>query len=134
MIWRTESMQEKTHKRYSLRRLICAINALAIMAAALYGFCCTSNRCSSLSSPATTACTGMEMPNDIPSVEMHASLACCQITQGLPVTIETTRTQILPSVVTTERPSLLGTERAVPRPVETSPPRNVQSLFCTLLL
>ncbi len=140
MMPRTEPMAEQKRKRISSRRLVCAITVLAIVAAPLYGFCCTGGAWLARGSQATTECSGMGMSHEITSVETHSPLGCCQITHGLPVTVgmrttvETTRTQILPVVVATEHPGLFRTERAVPRPVESSPPQNMQSLLCTLLL
>ena len=140
MMPRTELMREQTHKRNSSRRMMCAIAALVLLAAPMSGFGCTGGHCLSQSSKATAGCSGMEMPKDVTPVGIQSTIACCQIMHDFPVTIsvrtatQKARAELLPVVLGSMRAGLARTERAAPRPVESSPPRNVQSLFCTLLI
>ncbi len=73
-------------------------------------------------------------------MKAESRVDCCQISQGLPATFrqstdtEKARAEFSPVPLPTGLPTLIATRRTIALPVDSSPPQDVQSLFCTLLI
>jgi hypothetical protein len=82
----------------------------------------------------------MAMPQSANSIDAQSRLDCCQMKQELPATLrESADTEKAKSEFSfvprgTALPSLVATREIIVRPVDSSPPHDVQSLFCTLLI
>ena len=137
---RIEPMYKQTHRRFSWRKLSCVMGALLVMATPVLGSLCAPSDCSSGNSKAAGPCSGMDMPKPAASVNAQGRLACCQLTQNLPATLNKStdtqkeRVDLASGVSGTVLTEMVATRRLAPRPVDGPPPHDVQSLFCTLLI
>ena len=137
---RTKPMEEHTHKRGPWRKLICVMGALFVMAAPMSGSVCTGRDCAPQNSEAAALCSGMEMHKDAASAIAQSPVACCQLTPIPPATLRShtdtqdCKAELSQSVTGTAFDGVVATQRMAPRPVDSPPPHDVQSLFCTLLI
>lgn len=80
------------------------------------------------------------MPRDASAFMLGSRGDCCQVSQGLPATVrpstdtEKAKAEFLPVPLPTGLPNVVAARGTVARPIESSPPQDVQSLFCTLLI
>lgn len=134
-------MADETHNLVSWRRLGCIVGAVLLMAAPILGSVCAPSDCAARNSKAAQPCAGMDMPAHAVTVWASSSASCCQMTQIPPATLgQTGDTQkakaavsafIVPGSLSAETvPTFPMTSRHVDSP----PPHDVQSLFCTLLI
>ena len=139
MNWRKKRMAEEMPKRASFRKLVGVAVALLVMAGPMFGTVCAPSVCAARNSKMAPPCSGMEMPKL--SVWASASESCCRMTQIPPATLgQTGETQkvkaavsifVVPGNVSAD---ILPTVRTTSSQIATSPPHDVQSLLCTLLI
>jgi hypothetical protein len=132
-------MAEQMHIRASFRKLVCVVGALLVMAAPMFATVCAPSDCASRNSKVAPPCSGMEMPKL--AVWASASKSCCQMTEIPPATLgQTGETQkvkaavsifVVPGNVSAD---ILPTFRSTSSQIDSSPPHDVQSLLCTLLI
>ena len=134
---RMKCMAEEMHDRASLRKLVCVVGSLLVMAAPMFGTVCAPSSCTSRNSKVESPCSGMEMPKH----EAWASspVSCCQMTQIPPATLsqtgETQKVEAAASllvVLGNMSADALSTFGTACSRINSSPPHNVQSLLCTL--
>jgi len=141
MNWRKKRMAEETHKRAIGRKLTCLFGALLLMVAPLSRSFCVPSDCGLQNSKAAPQCGGMDMASHSAAAHVTASLSCCRMTQIPPATIsrngDATKANATVSTVSVSD-SVPGapvtTVRISSRLVDSSPPHNVQSFLCTLLI
>lgn len=135
-----KAMNGQAHLRISWRKLICIVGAVLVMGAPIAAFLCAAGDCSGQSSKASAECTAMAMPRSATSINAPSLLDCCQLQQGLPATVrqstdtEKVKAEFSSVPLETGLPSVVATHRMITRQVDSSPPHDVQSLFCTLLI
>jgi hypothetical protein len=135
-----KAMDVQPHFRISWRKLISVVGALLVMGAPISASFCAKGSCLGQSSNADAPCSGMAMPQSANSIGAQSSLDCCQMKQDLSATLrESTDTEKVKGEFSfvpraTALPSLVATRGIIVRPVDSSPPHDVQSLFCTLLI
>jgi hypothetical protein len=140
MIRAMKAMDSQAYFRISWRKLTCVAGALLLMGTQVSASLCAADDCSGHSSKVDAECTGMAMPRIATSVNAQSVLGCCQLNQGLPATFrqstDTEKAKAEFSSVPLEmaRPTVVAARRIIARPVDSSPPQDVQSLFCTLLI
>ena len=137
--WRKKRMAEEMPERASFRKLVCVVGALLVMAAPMFGTVCAPSVCASRNFKMAPPCSGMEMPKR--AVWASASQSCCRMTQTPPATLgQTGETQknkaavstlFIPGKMSTD---ILPTFRTTSSQIDSSPPHDVQSLLCTLLI
>lgn len=135
-------MAGKTQMRVSWRMLVSIVGAFMLMVAPMSATFCVPNDCASQDSKASTLCKGMDMSKDGFTVHANTSLSCCQMNQTPPaVTIgqngdtEKVKTAVAILVVPGSVPSGPAASLEIAsRDVDSSPPHDLQSLFCTLLI
>ncbi len=80
------------------------------------------------------------MPQNASAIVAETRTDCCQVSPGLPATVrpstgtEKAKAEFLPVPLPTGMPSVVAARRTFARPLEGSPPQDVQSLFCILLV
>lgn len=73
-------------------------------------------------------------------MKAESRVDCCQVSQGLPATFrqssdtEKAKAEIAAVPLGTALPTVVATRRRIARPLDSSPPDDVQSLLCTLLI
>jgi hypothetical protein len=133
-------MDGQAKMRISWRKLICVVGALLVMGAPISTALCAVGDCSGQSSKIHAGCSGMAMPRSATSVNAQSLLGCCQLKQGLPAAFrqstdtENVKAEFSSVPVDTALPCVVATHGMMARPVDSPPPRDVQSLFCTLLI
>jgi hypothetical protein len=135
-----KDMNWRKHKALSGRKLICVLGALLVTGAPISASLCAAGDCSVQSPKADARCSGMAMPQSATSINAQSRLDCCQLNQGSPATLrqstdtEKAKAEFARVPLGTGLASLVATRRTIARPVDSSPPHDVQSLFCTLLI
>ena len=133
-----KAMDDQAHIRISWRKLVCVVSVLLLMGIQVSTSYCAAEVFSGHSSTAGTRCSGMPMSASATSECTESRAYCCQLTRDTPVTFrqstDTTKAAFLFVSLRTGLSGAVATRTTTPRPVDSSPPRNVQSLFCTLLL
>ncbi len=135
-----KAMDGKGYFRISWRRLICIVGALLVIGAPISAALCSAGDCLGQSSKTHAGCSGMAMPRSETAVNAQSRVDCCQISQGFPATFrqstDTEKTRAEFSLVSLEKllPKVVATRGMMARPVDSLPPQDVQSLFCTLLI
>jgi hypothetical protein len=135
-----KAMDGQTYFRISWRKLICIVGALLLMGTQAFGSLCAADACSGQSSKADARCSGMAMPRSASEMKAEFRADCCQVSQGLPATFRQStdtgkaKAEFAPVPLGMGLPSVVATRNMIARPVDSSPPRDVQSLFCTLLI
>ncbi len=135
-------MADGTHNRVSSGKVACLIGAFLLMVAPIFGSICASNDCASQNPKVAPPCSGMDMPKHVATaVWANSSGSCCHMTQIPPATVgQTGETQkvkgavsafVVPGSLSAE---IVPTFRLGSNHVDSSPPHDVQSLFCTLLI
>jgi hypothetical protein len=131
-------MDGQAYFRISWRKLICVVGGVLLMWTQVSASLCAAGVCEGPSSKADARCSGMAMPRSATSINTQPRVDCCQLTQGLPARqstdTEKARAEFLAVPQGTGLPSVVVTGRTSTRPVRGSPPHDVRSLFCTLLL
>jgi len=135
-----KAMNDQAHIRVSWRNLICVVGALLVMGAPIWASLCAAGDCSGQSSKADAPCSGMAMPWSTTSINAQSLLGCCQLKQGLPAAFrqstdtEKVKAEFSSIPLETALRGVVATRGMFTRPVDSSPPHDVQSLFCTLLI
>src|SRR6516165_306863 len=122
------------------QQLVCLISGFVLIVASVPSSLCAPSPCSAQESEAAH-CVGMDVPRGDTTVHANSSSLCCQLT-GLPATtigqervVEKAKAAISSLAVSGAIPSGLTSHlRTILRRVDLSPPHDVQSLFCTLLI
>ena len=113
-------------------------SALLLVGIQLSTSYCAGEVFSAQSSTTSTRCTGMPMSASETSVNPESRVDCCQVSQDIPATFRQTtnpaKAEFLFVSLRTGLSGAVAIRGTAARSVDTSPPRNVQSLFCTLLL
>ena len=138
---RSVRMDDRKHRRVSRRKLICMVSTLLMVGGPILGSLCASGSCSSKKSDSVAQCAGMDMPKDPAILRANSSLSCCQMTQIPPATLsqkgetQKVKAELANLIVLTNVSAgpVAGYKIAFPH-VDSSPPPDVQSLFCTLLI
>ena len=137
---RMKPMYEQTHQRIAWRKLICVVAALLVVAVPMLGSLCAPSDCSSQNAKTAGPCSGMDMPKDATPAIAQSPVACCQLTQIPPAAVrqrtdtQECKAELSSGVSGTMFAGLVATQRMAPRPADSPPPHDVQSLFCTLLI
>jgi len=135
-----QAMNGITQTRISWHRLVTIVLALMVMTAPVSASLCATGDCSAQSSKVEARCSGMAMPRNASAIKAESRVDCCQISLGLSATFrqstdtEKARAKFSPVPLPTGLPTVIATRRTIARPVDSSPPQDVQSLFCTLLI
>lgn len=133
-------MDGQAYFRISWRKLISVVGALLVMGAPISASFCAKGSCLGQSSNADARCSGMAMPQSANSIDAQSRLDCCQMKQEFPATlrqnIDTVKAkgEFSSVLLGTALPSVLATRKIITRPLNSSPPHDVQSLSCTLLI
>lgn len=131
-------MDDQAQFRFSWRKLVCVVSALLLVGIQVSTSYCAAEVFFGHSSTADTRCTGMPMSGSASSVNPESRVDCCQLNQDIPATFrqstDTAKAEFLSVSLGTDLSGAVGTRKTAARPVDSSTPRNVQSLFCTLLL
>jgi hypothetical protein len=135
-----KEMDGQTYFRISWRRLICVVGALLLMGTQVSASLCAADICSGQSSKADARCSGMAMPRSASSINAQSRAYCCRLNQSLPGTfrlgtdMEKARAEFSAIPQGTGLASVVAIHRTITRPLDSSPPDDVQTLFCTLLI
>jgi hypothetical protein len=138
--WQMKAMKSQAHLRISWRKLICVVGAVLVMGAPISASLCAAGDCSGQSSKTDARCSRMAMPRSATSINAQSFLDCCQLKQGLPATLrqstdtEKVEAEFSSVPLETGLPTVVVTHRMITRQVDSLPPHDVQSLFCTLLI
>ena len=136
----TSQIMKAMDGRAHFRKLICVVGALLVMGAPILGSLCAAGDCSGRSLKADARCTAMAMPQSATSINAESRLDCCQMNPGLPAAFrESTDTgkakaEFSSAPLGTALQSAVARRSVIAGPVDSSPPDDVQSLFCTLLI
>ena len=80
------------------------------------------------------------MPRIANAILVGSRVDCCQVSQRLPATVrastdtERAKAEFSAIPLPTGLPNVIAARSTLARPIESSPPQDVQSLFCTLLI
>jgi hypothetical protein len=135
-----KAMDGQVYFRISWRKLISVIGALLLMVTQVSASLCVADVCSGQSSKADARCSGMAMPRSASSINAQSRADCCQLNPSLPPTFrlgtdtEKARAEFSAVPRGPGLPSVVAIRRTITRPLDSLPPDDVQSLFCTLLL
>jgi hypothetical protein len=135
-----KAMDGQAYFRISWRKLLCVVGALLLMGTQVSASLCAADVCSGQSSKADARCSGMAMPRSASSINAQSRADCCQLNQSLPGTFrlgtdtEQARAEFSAIPQGTGLPSVVAIRRTITRPLDSSPPDDVQTLFCTLLI
>jgi hypothetical protein len=135
-----QAMNGKAQTRISWHRLVTVVLALVVTAAPISASLCATGDCFASSPKTEAGCSSMTMPRNASAIVAGSRGDCCQVRQGLPATVrpstesEKAKAEFLAVPLPTGLPNAVAARGTVARPIESSPPQDVQSLFCTLLI
>jgi hypothetical protein len=135
-----QAMNWKAQTRISWHRLAALILGLLMMAAPISASVCGPDDCFGSSSKTEAGCGGMNMSRNATVLMAGSRLDCCQVSPGLPATVrpstvtERAKAEFLPVALPTGLANAVAARRTTARPLDSSPPQDLQSLFCTLLI
>ena len=135
-----EAMNGKAQTRISWHRLVTVVLALVVMAAPISASLCAADDCFALTPKNESGCSGMTMPRNASAIMAGSRGDCCQVSQGFPAAVrpstdtEKAKAEFAPVPLPTGLSKVVAARETVARPIESSPPQDVQSLFCTLLI
>jgi hypothetical protein len=133
-------MNGKAQIRVPWHRLAAVILGLLVVAAPMLASLCAPGDCLASNSKTEAGCNGMTMPPNASAVMAESRTECCQVSSGVPATVrpstatEKARAEFLPVALPTGLANAVAARRTTARPLDSSPPQDVQSLFCTLLI
>jgi hypothetical protein len=132
-------MNWRAYRRTVCSKGICVVSALLMLASALVSSCCF-RLCSLHTLGPQAACSAMDSMKDTEAVRASCSPSWCQVTQNPPATIDNGAPQLLKvgpsiSVVLPNLPRHVALRlRIGSTQLNSSPPTDVQSSLCTLLI
>ena len=135
-----QEMNGIAQTRISWHRLVTVVLALVVMGAPVSASFCAQSDCFAPSSMSETTCSKMTMPQNTSAILAGSHTDCCQVTPVLPATMrqstvaEKAKAAFSPVPLPSDLSSVVAARRTLLHPLESSPPQDVQSLFCTLLI